>query len=65
MLLRSVWIQLKTEKYCSKIILKYVNNTVKPIFNEKIAKNVICGFMNSARCALFTAKSQILLRNSE
>ena len=30
--------KLKTEKDCSKIIFKYVNNTVGPIFNEKIAE---------------------------
>ena len=34
----SVWIQLKTEKYCSKIIFKCVNSTVGPIFNKKVAK---------------------------
>ena len=31
-------LKLKTEKYCSKIIFKYVNSTVKSIFNEKINK---------------------------
>ena len=36
--LGSVWIQLKTEKYYSKIIFKYVNNTVGLIFNEKVAE---------------------------
>ena len=36
--LGSVWIQLKTEKHCSKIIFKYVNSTVGPIFNEKVAE---------------------------
>ena len=30
--------KLKTEKHCSKIIFKYVNSTVGPIFNEKIAE---------------------------
>ena len=30
--------KLKTEKYCSKIIFKCVNSTVRPIFNEKIAE---------------------------
>ena len=34
----SVWIQLKTEKYYSKIIFKCVNSTVGPIFNKKVAK---------------------------
>ena len=35
--LGSVWIQLKTEKHCSKIIFKCVNSTVGPIFNKKVA----------------------------
>ena len=30
--------KLKTEKYYSKIIFKYVNSTVGPIFNEKVAE---------------------------
>ena len=43
--IESVWIELillklKTEnwKHCSKIIFKYVNNAIGPIFNEKIDK---------------------------
>ena len=36
--LGSVWIQLKTEKHCSKIIFKCVNNIVGPIFNKKVAE---------------------------
>jgi len=31
-------LKLKTEKHCSKIIFKYVNNTVGPIFNEKVVE---------------------------
>ena len=31
-------LKLKTEKHCSKIIFKYVNNTVGPIFNKKVAE---------------------------
>ena len=31
-------LKLKTEKYCNKIIFKYINSIMKPIFNEKIAK---------------------------
>ena len=31
-------LKLKIEKYCSKIILKCVNSTVGPIFNEKVTK---------------------------
>ena len=34
----SIWIQLKTEKHCSKIIFKCVNSTVWPIFNEKVTE---------------------------
>ena len=33
-----VWIQLKTEKYCNKIIFKCVNSTVGLIFNENVAE---------------------------
>ena len=38
--LRSIWIQLKlkTEKHYSKIIFKYVNSAVSPIFNEKVVE---------------------------
>ena len=36
--LRSIWIQLKTEKYCNKIIFKHVNNIMGPIFNEKVVE---------------------------
>ena len=31
-------LKLKIEKYCSKIIFKYVNSTVWPIFNKKVTK---------------------------
>ena len=30
--------KLKTEKHCNKIIIKCVNSTVRPIFNEKVAE---------------------------
>ena len=30
--------KLKTEKYCSKIIFKYMNSIVGPIFNEKVTE---------------------------
>ena len=36
--LGSVWIQLKIEKHCSKIIFKCVNSIMRPIFNEKVAE---------------------------
>ena len=38
-------------KYCNKIIFKYVNITVEPIFNEKVAEKVIVR-------ALFIPQSQ-------
>ena len=52
----SIWIQfilLKTEnwKYCNKIIFKYVNSVVGPIFNIFLNK-VVVGPVNSARCLL-------------
>ena len=31
-------LKTETEKYCSKIIFKCVNNTVGPIFNKKVAE---------------------------
>ena len=31
-------LKLKTEKHCSKIIFKYVNSIVGPIFSEKVAE---------------------------
>ena len=34
-------LKLKIEKYCSKIIFKYVNSIVGPIFNEKVAEKYI------------------------
>ena len=47
--LGSVWIRLKTEKHCSKIIFKCVNSTVRPIFNEKGAEKMrFVGPVNSA-----------------
>ena len=44
-------LKLKTEKYCSKIIFKYVN-LWDPFLMKKLLKSEICGSMNSARCAL-------------
>ena len=41
-------LKLKTEKYCSKIIFKCVNSTMRPIFK----KSEICGSLNSAWCVL-------------
>ena len=31
-------LKLKIKKHCSKIIIKYVNSTVGPIFNEKVTE---------------------------
>ena len=36
-------------KHCSEIFFKYVNSTVGPIFNKKIVKSGICGFVNNAQ----------------
>ena len=48
----SVWIELifaETENTVAKYFFKYVNSTVGPIFNKKIVKSGICGFVNSAQ----------------
>ena len=44
MLLEPVWIQLKTEKYCSKIIFKSVKCTVWPFF--LFLNKVVVSFKN-------------------
>ena len=43
--------KIKTEnwKYCNKIIFKYVNSIVGPIFNEKLLKSRIYGSVNSTQ----------------
>ena len=46
--LGSVWIQLillkiDNWKHCNKIIFKYVNNAVRPNFNEKFVEKNTCG----------------------
>ena len=63
----SVWIglillKLKTYcwNHCSKIIFKCVNNTVGPIFNEKIDKKWNLWVREQCTDALFTEKSQHL-----
>ena len=57
----SVWIELillklktKNWKYCSKIIFKCVNNTVRHIFNEKIAEKWSLWVHEQCTDALFT-----------
>ena len=57
----SVWIELillklKIEnwKHCSKIIFKYMNSTVGPIFNEKLIKSEVCGVCKQYTNILFT-----------
>ena len=54
--------KLKTEKYCSKIIFKCVNNIMGPIFNEKIAEKWgSCDWKVTEKVtvyALFTLQSQ-------
>ena len=44
---RTYFAETENRKHCSKIIFKYVNNDVGPIFNEKLIKNEICRFINS------------------
>ena len=58
-----VWIEfillkLKTEnwKYCSKLIFKCVNNTVGPIFNEKVAEKWNLWVRKQCTDTLFTDK---------
>ena len=65
--LGSVWIglillKLKTYcwNHCSKIIFKYVNSAVGPIFNEKIDKKWNLWVRKQCTDALFTEKSQHL-----
>ena len=60
-ILGSVWIELillklktKNLKHCSKIIFKYVNSTVGPIFNEKIAEKWNLWVHEQCTYALFT-----------
>ena len=62
----SVWIRLillKLKTYywnhCSKIIFKCVNNTVGPIFNEKIDKKWNLWVCEQCTDALFTKKSKV------
>ena len=35
---RTYFAETENWKYCSKIIFKYVNSTVRPIFNEKVVE---------------------------
>ena len=46
---------VENKKYCSKIIFKCVNGTVRLIFNEKMVKKEVCGLMNSAQNLLNSA----------
>ena len=50
----SVWIQLKTEKHCNKIIFRYVNSIVESIFNEKVDKKWYLWVCKQCTNALFT-----------
>ena len=59
----SVWIEfillkLKTEnwKHCTKIIFKYVNSAVRPIFNEKVAEKWNLWVREQCMDTLFTMK---------
>ena len=51
-----VWIQLKTEKYYSKIIFNYVNSTVGLFLIKNLLKSEIYNFINSAYLTLFIKK---------
>ena len=55
-ILGSVWIQLKIEKHCSKIIFKCVNSIVGPIFNEKVDKKWYLWVHKQCTNALFTVE---------
>ena len=62
-----VWIELillKLKTYCwnhcSKIIFKYVNSTVGPIFNEKVTEKWNLWVYEQCTDILFTEKSQHL-----
>ena len=59
---RTILLKLKTEnwKHCNKIIFKCVNSSVKPIFNEKVAKKWNLWVHKRCTDALFTGKSQHL-----
>ena len=35
---RTYFAEIENWKYCSKIIFKYVNNAMRPIFNKNVAK---------------------------
>ena len=49
-------LKLKTEKHCSKIIFKCVNNIVRPIFNEKVDKKWYLWVCEQCTNALFTVE---------
>ena len=49
-------LKMKTEKYCSKIIFKCVNNIVGPIFNEKVDKKWYLWVREQCTNALFTVE---------
>ena len=44
---KTYFVETENWKHCSKIIFKYVNSDVRPIFNKKLIKNEICGSMYS------------------
>ena len=49
-------LKLKTEKYCSKITFKYMNSTVRSIFNEKIDKKWYLWVHKQCTNVLFTVE---------
>ena len=66
--LGSVWMELillklKTEdwKHCSKIIFKYVNSAMEPIFNEKVAEKWYFWVCEQCTDALFTVEKSTFI----
>ena len=57
---RTYFAETENWKHCSKIIFKYVNSDVGPIFNEKIDKKWNLWVCEQCIYTLFTAESQHL-----
>ena len=49
-------LKTKNWKYYNKIIFKYVNSAVRPIFNEKWLRSKVCGTHEHCMGALFTGE---------
>ena len=57
---RIYFAEIENWKHCSKIIFKYINSAVRPIFNEKVAEKWNLWLHEQCTDALFTEKSQHL-----